>query len=750
MNKDPELNYYALKLAISLKGDDGDTFTKVYDEICKSASLTNEQINWIKDKIRELQQSQSDTLLQTRLNWYEGILNKNKEETTIEENTNQKEYEKSLTHLRSVMHSIVDNQPSMKSFTPPSTSLSCAQQSLNSVSSTDINKNFDGPHISKPPMITPVQKQDFFSGFDDIDSNGTEMTDMKNKNATYVDIDEGVNFPLLGGPQKHRDYSTIKIDSDHESELVDWKPIADGEETSTDNQNRKQKKKKRKNGSNDGSEIGSNGTNENGIETGPEPMEIDGEIKTKKSRSQRRSEQKKKLEEKKMKDQELSERGQLESALGLSKKAVTPVQNVPIIYPEKKKKRTIKEFRAEKERNQRTFYNLKGIAGNIVLVQNPRSLTPMIGNITTGQSQTELLKQQREQLAQEKAKDWKIPQWVEDEERERRKKKLKNKNRKIEETKHQKTKKLPETQDEIKNETYTEQEDPVLETEKESTITTTGQAKVETVVPIKVPDSPDNIDGDDWTCFSKKKEKKSKPTGNEITKSVQSPIKSHLPVQTIEPEIHVQDEVWPELISEVPKNQAPISRLPIRTPSPPQKENPETESETDRPTPDEEPEKYQTTLDQSKSDHDIEPDVSIDELEVATKTPEVSIEEPEVTVQKSEVSTFQSVTNNLMGLNFMMESCEIGEVDHSPVELDQNIRVEGNLNFLVESNIEQEDVRRLPMSNVTNLEDIEGDQHVIKPSDHYPYHTDTVQFLESRYNAVLNRLKNGSAKNYQA
>ena len=48
------------------------------------------QINWIKDKIRELQQFQSDTLLQTRLNWYEGILNKNKEETTIEENTNHK------------------------------------------------------------------------------------------------------------------------------------------------------------------------------------------------------------------------------------------------------------------------------------------------------------------------------------------------------------------------------------------------------------------------------------------------------------------------------------------------------------------------------------------------------------------------------------------------------------------------------------------------------------------------------------
>ena len=175
-------------------------------------------------------------------------------------------------------------------------------------------------------MITPVQKQDFFSGFDEIDGNGngTEMTEMKNKNATYVDVDEGVNFPLLGGPQKHRDYSTIKIDSDHGTgtsnfqwlarwylyvttpflELVDWKSIANGEETANDNQSKKRKKKKRKNGSkengsNDGSEIGSNGTNENGIETGPEPMEIDGEIKTKKTRSQRRSEQKKKLEEKK-------------------------------------------------------------------------------------------------------------------------------------------------------------------------------------------------------------------------------------------------------------------------------------------------------------------------------------------------------------------------------------------------------------------------------------------------------------------
>ena len=92
-------------------------------------------------------------------------------------------------------------------------------------------------------------------------------------------------------------------------ELVDWKSIANGEsETANDNQNKKRKKKKRKNGSNDGSEIGSNGTNENGIETGPEPMEIDGEIKTKKSRSQRRSEQKKKLEEKKIKDQVCSTR----------------------------------------------------------------------------------------------------------------------------------------------------------------------------------------------------------------------------------------------------------------------------------------------------------------------------------------------------------------------------------------------------------------------------------------------------------
>merc|ERR1712046_4189 len=140
-----------------------------------------------------------------------------------------------------------------------------------------------------------------------------------------------------------------------------------------------------------------------GIETGPEPMEIDGEIKTKKSRSQRRSEQKKKMEEKKLKEQQLSERGQLESALGLVRKTSVPATttSIPIIYPEKRKKRTIKEFRAEKERNQRTFYNLKGIGP------------------TVGQSQTELLKQQREQLAQEKAKEWKIPQWVEDEERER-------------------------------------------------------------------------------------------------------------------------------------------------------------------------------------------------------------------------------------------------------------------------------------------------------------------------------------------
>merc|ERR1711962_1938485 len=110
--------------------------------------------------------------------------------------------------------------------------------------------------------------------------------------------------------------------------------------------------------------------------------------------------------------------------------------------------------------NQRTFYNLKGIGRGLELVLND------VPCPTVGQSQTELLKQQREQLAQEKAKEWKIPQWVEDEERERRKKKIKNKNRKIEETKNQKTKKISnaEAQEEIKNEIYTEKDEGVIET----------------------------------------------------------------------------------------------------------------------------------------------------------------------------------------------------------------------------------------------------------------------------------------------
>ena len=50
---------------------------------------------------------------------------------------------------------------------------------------------------------------------------------------------------------------------------------------------------------------------------------------------------------------------------------MTPVTSVPIIYPlEKRKKRTIKQFREEKERNQRTFYNLKGIGRGLELVLN--------------------------------------------------------------------------------------------------------------------------------------------------------------------------------------------------------------------------------------------------------------------------------------------------------------------------------------------------------------------------------------------
>ena len=105
----------------------------------------------------------------------------------------------------------------------------------------------------------------------------------------------------------------------------------------------------------------------------------------------------------------------------------------------------------------------------------------------------------------------------------------------------------------------------------------------------------------------------------------------------------------------------------------------------------------------------------------------------------------------------MMDSCDLigPETDQSDV-LEQNIQVEGNLNFLVESekiensNVESNKIEQnsnvemieksdqsgsrsiqLPiMTNVTNLEDIEGDQHVIK-SDHYPYHAETVKFLES-------------------
>ena len=69
----------------------------------------------------------------------------------------------------------------------------------------------------------------------------------------------------------------------------------------------------------------------------------------------------------------MSERGALESGLGSTALvASSAVQSAvqPIVYPEKRKKRTIKEFRAEKERNQRTFYNLKGIGRGLELVLN--------------------------------------------------------------------------------------------------------------------------------------------------------------------------------------------------------------------------------------------------------------------------------------------------------------------------------------------------------------------------------------------
>jgi len=192
-NNSPVLNYYALILSIALKEiilshisyttsllalkdqvDDirpkeqkGEKFNFYYDAICPH--LDNAQIDWIKEKIREQEQHTSQ-LLSARLYWYKNILHESntkyidfdrevisKQEPEV--NPAHKEYQESLSHLRSVMNTIVDNQPQIKHVfnVPRENSFgSCRQQSIGA---GDVNENFTGPHISKGPSLNSSQTQ---------------------------------------------------------------------------------------------------------------------------------------------------------------------------------------------------------------------------------------------------------------------------------------------------------------------------------------------------------------------------------------------------------------------------------------------------------------------------------------------------------------------------------------------------------------------------------------------------------------
>lgn len=317
----PTLHYYALKLAIALKSEDGTDFCREYDNI-PTSQLTAEQVDWIKEKARSDSALPHPTLT-ARMRWYKdkvipttsptlppsattNFLDQ-KSHAVISQRT-ESEYHSAVSNLKARINSMVDI-PIMKNFTAGP----YAEENYvaSSIKASDVNKNYTKSET----------RNSLFNGFHDGDD--IEMIDMSKESRkaeyTEINIDDAIDFRL---------HQNNESDDNNSGDVKNSDPSV----------KKKKKKKKRKSVPDEKVLI----PNEEDQATG------DNTEKKGQSRAQRRKKLKQTLKEQ---EEKVTPRGKLEAGDGDHVDA--QVIELPAQPEIRKPKRTIATVRRENERNRR-------------------------------------------------------------------------------------------------------------------------------------------------------------------------------------------------------------------------------------------------------------------------------------------------------------------------------------------------------------------------------------------------------------
>jgi len=378
------------------------------------------------NKIRE-QQSHSNTLLEARLQWYRKLLDERnlnvddfilttttttttttdtttpalraeavtEDVTTGEEEEEPKEhkdYKRSLSHLKSVMNSLVSDQPAMNTFTATQNSYgtSCARQSMSTTA--DVNKNYDGPHISKPPMLggkPSFDKVALFSGFDKVGEDGDE--ERKDSKEPFTDIEKTIDFQLW--KPVSNDQTVVKMESDDEhigeTETITQNGNGDGALLT------KTKKKKKKKKSTSGTSAPFADKSESGAPLPEAGIASDGTVvsEIKKKKANTRAERRKLQKMRMAIEEQRSERGQLEDggggALVVSQGTVGTVAAqspaADAVRPRQRKRRVedLRREKQEREAREAGSRRLMNIRGQLV-IWPPMNQFPQLPNTNGG------------------------------------------------------------------------------------------------------------------------------------------------------------------------------------------------------------------------------------------------------------------------------------------------------------------------------------------------------------------------------
>lgn len=345
----PTLNYYALKLALALKSEDGNNFCQEYDNLPVN-QLTQDQVDWIKEKARSDSALPHPTLL-ARMKWFKdkvlptstlptsspskSVTPANQAHAVISEKT-ESEYHSAVSNLKSRMNSIVDN-PILKSGLGSYGGHGDGYASP-ALETSDGNKNY--------LSVNPETRESLFNGFHEGD---IEMVDLSRKRTdrgyTEVNIDEAVEFGLCRNQESEENQSGDGKNSDPAGK-------------------KKKKKKKRKSFVSEEMQKEEKEQMENAEKKVPEG----------KSRAQRR----KKLKQIKEEEKGGSTRGKLEEGNASELQVIQQTPPETAIVERKPRKRTVASMRQEKEARNRFFAQATNGEGIIPII----TLGPSHPNMT--------------------------------------------------------------------------------------------------------------------------------------------------------------------------------------------------------------------------------------------------------------------------------------------------------------------------------------------------------------------------------